>query len=104
MPMLKLLSKSEIDDIHAASLEVLEKAGVLIRNKPAIKLLHDNGCKVEGENVKIPRALVEEQLKKAPPEFKIYTRNGEKEYTVGGDNVIYNPGSAAIFFFDQETA
>jgi trimethylamine--corrinoid protein Co-methyltransferase len=104
MPMLKLLSNSEIDDIHAASLEVLEKAGVLIRNKPAIKLLHDNGCNVEGENVKIPRALVEEQLKKAPPEFKIYTRNGEKEYTVGGDNVIYNPGSAAIFFVDQETA
>jgi trimethylamine--corrinoid protein Co-methyltransferase len=104
MPMLKLLSNSEIDGIHAASLEVLEKAGVLIRNKPALKLLHDNGCGIEGELVKIPKELVEEQLGKAPQEFKIYTRNGEKSYNVGGDNVIYNPGSAAIFFVDQTTA
>ena len=104
MPMLKLLSNSDIDDIHAASLEVLEKAGVLIRNVPALKLLNDNGCNIEGENVKIPRELVEELLKKAPHSFTLHTRNGEKSYTVGGDNVIYNPGSAAIFFVDQKTA
>jgi trimethylamine--corrinoid protein Co-methyltransferase len=33
----------------------------------------------------------------------LYSRDGEKTYKVGGDNVIYNPGSAAIFFIDRDT-
>ncbi len=103
MPQLRLLSSSNIDDIHAASLEVLENAGVQIRNAPALKLLRESGCTVEKELVKIPGDLVEEQLKKAPSEFKLYSRNGKQAYNVGGDTVIYNPGSAAIFFTDQET-
>jgi trimethylamine--corrinoid protein Co-methyltransferase len=103
LPYLSLLSSSNIDDIHAASLEVLEKVGVQIRNAPAIKLLRESGCIVKKEVVKIPGNLVEEQLKKAPSEFTLYSRNGEQAYKVGGDEVIYNPGSAAIFFTDQET-
>jgi trimethylamine--corrinoid protein Co-methyltransferase len=84
-------------------MEVLEKAGVIVKNKPAIKLLRDAGCTVESNLVKIPGSLVDEQLKRVQPEFTLYSREGNKEYTVGGDNVIYNPGSAAIFFVDRES-
>jgi trimethylamine--corrinoid protein Co-methyltransferase len=90
-------------DIHASSLEVLEKAGVIIKNKPALKLLGDAGCSVESNHVQIPNDLVEEQLKKVNSKFTLYSRDGEQAYTVGGDNVIYNPGSAAIFFIDRMT-
>ena len=103
MPKLKLLSGSDVTDIHASSLEVLEKAGVIVKNNPALKLLGDAGCTVESNLVKIPGSLVDEQLKKVQPEFTLYSREGEKVYTVGGDNVIYNPGSAAIFFVDRES-
>jgi trimethylamine--corrinoid protein Co-methyltransferase len=82
-------------------MEVLEKAGVIVKNNPAIKLLRDAGCTVESNLVKIPGSLVDEQLKRVQPEFTLYSREGNKEYTVGGDNVIYNPGSAAIFFVDR---
>ncbi len=103
MPKLKLLSDSNIMDIHASSLEVLEKAGVIVKNKPALKLLMDAGCNIESNLVKIPSSLVDEQLKKVKSEFTLYSRDGEKDYMVGGDNVIYNPGSAAIFFIDRES-
>jgi len=103
LPKLKLLSASDVTDIHASSLEVLEKAGVIVKNNPALKLLGDAGCTVESNLVKIPGSLVDEQLKKVQPEFTLYSREGEKAYTVGGDNVIYNPGSAAIFFVDRES-
>lgn len=103
MPKLKLLSGSNIQDIHASSLEVLKKAGVIVKNKPALKLLGDAGCSVESNLVKIPGSLVDEMLKKVQLEFTLYSRDGEKSYTVGGDNVIYNPGSAAIFFIDRES-
>ncbi|MBC8462851.1 trimethylamine methyltransferase family protein [Candidatus Bathyarchaeota archaeon] len=103
MPQLKLLSSSNIKDIHASSLEVLEMAGVIVKNKPALNLLGDAGCSIESNLVKIPGSLVDEQLKEVQPEFKLYSRDGEKAYKVGGDNVIYNPGSAAIFFIDRES-
>ncbi len=103
MPKLELLTGSDVKDIHASSLEVLEKAGVIVKNRPAIKLLGDAGCTVDSNLVKIPGSLVDEMLKKVRPEFKLHSRDGEKTYIIGGDNVIYNPGSAAIFFIDRES-
>jgi trimethylamine--corrinoid protein Co-methyltransferase len=103
MPKLSLLSHSNIIDIHSSSLEVLENAGVIVINRPALKLLEDAGCVVESNLVKIPESLVDEQLKKVKSKFKLYSRDGKKTYEVGGDNVIYNPGSAAIFFIDRDS-
>ncbi len=90
-------------NIHSSSIEVLENAGVIVKNKPALKLLEDAGCFVDSDLVKIPESLVDENLKKVRTEFKLYSRDGKKTYKVGGDNVIYNPGSAAIYFSDIST-
>ncbi len=82
---------------------MLEEAGVKVNNEPALELLRENGCTVEGDIVHIPRSLAEECLGKAPASFKLHTREAEESYNVGGDTVIYNPGSAAIYFTDRET-
>ena len=103
MVELKLLSKGDVEAIHGASLEVLEGAGVMVKNDRAHEILKDAGCTIEGNNVRIPSSLVEESVKKAPASFGLSTRDGSKSYTVGGSNVIYNPGSAAIFFLDRES-
>jgi len=58
MPKLNLLSHSNITDIHSSSVEVLENAGVIVKNRPALKLLEDAGCVVESNLVKIPESLV----------------------------------------------
>ena len=103
MVRLTFLTGSEIEAVHTASLKVLEKAGVKVNNGQALKLLMDNGCTVDGDVVHMPPSLVEESVKKAPASFDLYTREADETHTVGGDNVIYNPGSAAIFFTDRET-
>ncbi len=82
---------------------MLEEAGVKVNNSQALELLRDNGCKVEGDIVHIPPSLAEECVGKAPASFKLFTREAETSYTVGGDTVIYNPGSSAIYFTDRET-
>ena len=71
MPKLKLLSGQNITDIHASSLEVLEKAGVIVKNKPALELLGDAGCSVDSNLMKISGSLVDEQLKKVQSEFTL---------------------------------
>ena len=99
----QLLSKGDTEEIHGASLEVLMNTGVMVKNDSALKLLKDAGCAIEGNIVRMPSSLVEESIKKTPPSFPLSTRDGDKTYNVGGSNVIYNPGSAAIFFIDRQS-
>jgi trimethylamine--corrinoid protein Co-methyltransferase len=74
-----------------------------VQNQEGLRILRKAGCEIESNVVKIRESLVAEALKMAPSSFEIYTRDGNSRYTVGGDNVIFNPGSAAIFFSDRET-
>jgi trimethylamine--corrinoid protein Co-methyltransferase len=99
----RLLSREDVDAIHGASLDTLEKVGVLMKNEPAIELLREAGCAINIDVVRIPSSLVQESLKKAPETFQLHSTDGGPQHTVGGSNVIYNPGSAAIFFIDRET-
>jgi len=103
MPDLRFLSKKEIEDIHTASLDVLEKTGVLVKNYEALELLEKAGCIVDSQVVRIPQDLVEDCLKRPPSSLKLWTREGDRSLSVGNDNVIYNPGSAAINFIDRNT-
>lgn len=99
----RYLSEGDIESIHSASLDVLEKTGVLVKNQGAIKLLEGVGCTVDSNIVRIPADLVEESLRKAPPSIELETRDRRSSIMVGGDSVIYNPGSAAIYFIDRES-
>ena len=66
MVMLSLLGKGKIDSIHSASIEVLEKVGVMVKNQAALELLKAAGCVVEDNKVKMSQGLVEESLKTVP--------------------------------------
>ncbi|TEU09180.1 hypothetical protein E3J20_06935 [Candidatus Bathyarchaeota archaeon] len=103
MVMLSLLGKGKVDSIHSASIEILEKVGVMVKNQAALELLKAAGCVVKDNNVRMSQGLVEESLKTVPSSFELYSREGDTQHNVGGDNVIYNPGSAAIYFIDRET-
>ena len=92
MPRIRFLSSGEVEAIHAASLEVLEKTGVLVKNPDAVKLLKGVGCTVESQSVYIPPSLVEACLKTAPSSIGLHMRDGDGRRQVGGDSVIYNPG------------
>ena len=100
---IRFLSQSDVEAIHTASLDILEKTGVMVKNKNALELLEEAGCRTEGQVVLIHPSLVEECLKRAPPSMELHMRDGDGRLSVGGDNVIFNPGSAAIFFIDRDT-
>ena len=56
------LTEGEVRRVHEASLEILEDVGMLVRNARAREIFAKHGCKVEagGENVRFPRAVVEQ--------------------------------------------
>src|SRR5215470_9107985 len=65
------LSESEVRRVHEASLEILEDVGMLVRNARAREIFAQHGCKVEagGENVRFPRAVVEQHRVGMAPSF-----------------------------------
>ena len=95
------MSRSDIETINSTSLEVLEKTGVDVKNPEVISLLKEAGCSVEGNRVRIPSASVVSALKSAPSSFKLQA--ADTTLTIGENEVLFNPGSSALYFLDRET-
>ncbi len=105
-PKLEFLSKELIQKIIDEAYDILEKQGVFVENKEALKLLKEAGMKVDEsiQRVHITAKLVEDSLSSTPPVIKLYDRTGEKEFIVGEDHVHFDPGSAAITILDHKTS
>ena len=56
------LSQEQIHVIHMASLEILERTGVVVLDDEALALLAEAGAHVEGNRVRIPALLVEDAI------------------------------------------
>jgi trimethylamine---corrinoid protein Co-methyltransferase len=101
----ELLSKSQLEDLHIASLEVLERTGVKILSQEARDLLKKSGAIVaeHSEIVKIPSRLVERALASSVGHVSISDRNGKPSLHVGGYHSYFGTGSDTPFIIDGET-
>jgi trimethylamine--corrinoid protein Co-methyltransferase len=104
-PKVTLLSEELVDKIIAEGLALMDKVGLLVENAAARKLLQDAGARVEerSQRVYFPQSLVEACLKTAPAKVFLFDRQGEKSFTVGEDEVHFNPGSAAVTILDSKS-
>ena len=101
---IKILSDSQIEQIHSASLQVLEEVGFRYDSDKALKLLQSNGCMVDYETkiAKVPPDLVEESIRKTPSSFMVRSRDLEKSIRLGG-NTLYFMNSAGARYCDVDT-
>ena len=76
--MYELISKEDIINIDAATIEVLEKTGVLVENDDILDLLENSGVKIDRKKriARLNESLVRKCLEKAPSSFDIYSRKG----------------------------
>ena len=104
-PKLEIIGNQEVEKILSEAYSILEKVGVLIENKEAMQLLGDAGAKVDIENQKayFPKSLIESSVKSAPSSITVYNRNGEAALNLAGDNIHFDPGSAALTILDWKT-
>jgi trimethylamine--corrinoid protein Co-methyltransferase len=88
----KYLSDDHIEAIHQASLKLLEDVGMeVILNTEALEIFARAGARVEGERVRIGREVVEEALRRAPPEFVLNARNPAHSVRFGGNWIVFGP-------------
>jgi trimethylamine--corrinoid protein Co-methyltransferase len=102
---LNILNSDEIYGIHLATLEVLERTGVLVREERALKLLDEAGAIVDYKKnlVKIPAYLVKEAVAKTPKSFIWHARNPKKSIRIGGEPTKFGPGSECVNIIDLDT-
>lgn len=102
---LNTLSSDEVYDIHVATLEVLERTGVVVHEKRALRLLDDAGAIVDlkRETAKIPDYLIQEAITKTPKSFIWHARNPKNSIRIGGTPTKFGPGGTCKNIIDMET-
>ena len=103
-PQFRRLSDAQLDRIHNASLEILDRTGVLLYDQEALDLLAKAGVKAyEGNRVRIPPGLVEWARTVVPKRIVLCDRNGRRVMPMERNNVFYGPGSDCLWVLDHRT-
>jgi len=99
-PFLEVLSEEQILEIHNATLEIMSKIGMVIKDDDGLKLLKEAGAIVEDENVKIPEYLLKKALSTAPSRIPMYDRLGNFSMILEQGKTNFGTGSDTIFTLD----
>ena len=91
----QVFSRSDLDKLHNASIEVLQKVGIVFEDDEAIKYFKIHGIKSEGNKVFINERDVATYIATAPSKFSVKARNQKKSVKIGGQNCVFAPGYGA---------
>ncbi len=101
-PRVEMLPGERVKQIIKEALRTLEEVGVFVENDEAIELLAGAGARVSDDRkrVYIPETLCEKCIDTVPNSYSLYDREGNEVAKIGGDNILFDPGSAAIYIYD----
>ena len=102
-PALAILSREQIEQIHLATMQVLERTGIQISHPRALRLLKASRAKVEGNRVRIPAAMVEAAIQQSPAHFTLGKRCGEKAIDLQDHKSWYGAGLDCVDYLDPIT-
>ena len=103
-PNMDYLSQAQVERIHAASLEILERVGALIDEEHSATLLRKAGARQdEAGTFHIPPKLVEWAVSVAPKRIVLHNRNAQPVMPLELGQVYYGPGSDCLFILDHRT-
>jgi len=105
MQFVGLLTESQVRRVHEASLELIEKVGVRVRNEKARDIFARHGCHVDTRShlVKIPRQVVEEYRQAFVPTFTFWGRDPRFDRTIPDDSPVMVTASSAPDVVDPVT-
>lgn len=99
---MKVLNKNQIDDVHYASLNILEHTGVKVFSEDALQILDDAGADINYDKqlARIPPHLCEEAIRKTPSRFTLYGRNPKKKCKFENSRVHFSMAGLPPMVFD----
>lgn len=102
-PHLQVINEAQIERIHSATLEVLERTGVKITHPEALEILSGGGARVSGQRVRFPAWMVEDAIRKAPSRLVLGESTGKRTVFLEQDKSFFGPSLDCIDYYDPET-
>jgi len=102
---LNTYTEEELDEIHYATMYVLQNTGLQVLNEKAQEIFHSHGCTVDKAKniVKIPSHLVEDAVKGAPARIQLAARDPKYDFMMGGTRTAYTTCGTVIKALDRKT-
>ena len=102
---LNAFTADELEDIHLATLEVLQKTGVFVGDGEARAIFDGAGATVDPQNnvVKIPPHVVEDAIRSAPAKFVACGRTPEYDVVLERNRVTFTNFGEGIKIVDPYT-
>ena len=91
------------EQIHMASMEILERVGVEVHDDQAREILGDHGAHIKGRRVKLPSVMVDEALRVTPPRLTLCDRHGDVAIRAWGYETAFGGGSDCLYVLDHRT-
>lgn len=102
LPLTEPMNPEQVEQIDAASMDILENVGVVFRDPIAIADWTRAGARVVGERVYPDRALVRTLIGTIPETFTYHARNPANNLPFGADHAIFVPMTGAPYLRDLD--
>jgi trimethylamine--corrinoid protein Co-methyltransferase len=101
---LEILDDEQIEQLHQASLRILEEIGLDFFDDEALNLWRDAGAKVDfsRRHAWLDGDMVLELVARAPAAFRWRGRNPERDMRVGGGAINFLPAGGMVYMNDLE--
>jgi trimethylamine--corrinoid protein Co-methyltransferase len=102
---LNILSAEDVQQIHVATLDIIESVGVKFPSPKVLDLWDEQGAFVDRETsvVKIPSEMIEQSLKHAPPTFTLAARDAALDLPLDGNHVFVGTDGCGVEMIDIQT-
>ncbi len=103
---IRILSKQDIEKVHATTLKMLENPGILVHSRSALRLLEEGGAKIDlrGIRASLPESLVKETVKALPKSMTFAARNRKQDLTYPRESWPYMAtNGTAVYMTDLKT-
>lgn len=102
---LEILTPQEVQRIHDATLQIIEKVGVRFPSQKALEIWQAHGAEVDREKmiVRAKPELIEEALKAAPPVYPLAARDPSQDLPLDGNHVFVGTDGCGVEILDIQT-
>ncbi|NIR58064.1 MAG: trimethylamine methyltransferase family protein [Gammaproteobacteria bacterium] len=102
IPLYEVLNEEGVELVHEASMRILEEVGIDFRDDEALAIWREAGADVQGQRVRMDRALLLGLVAQAPEVYTLHGRNPERTVRVGGPYTVFAPTYGSPFVLDFE--
>ena len=99
---LNILSTEDVQKIHAATLEIIERTGIRFPSARALKIWEEHGAQVDYDTqiVRVKGEIIEEALKTGKPSYTLAARDPQQDLPLDGNHVCVGTDGCGVQVID----